>query len=94
MTFRIEKIAYGPTSKFDDIENVTDCEILFITSGHGEVPIRVGSVKEEPKHYREHMWEAAKILMQKHPEYAGAVCQTWKLHDLKPVEEPVFSQED
>ena len=78
MTFSINNIGFCPTSK-GDIPKPNACEVSFFTSGHGQVAIRTGSATEEPKEYKEHIWAAAQILMERHPEYEDAVRKTWKL---------------
>ena len=78
MEFCINNIAFCPTTP-GDITKPNGCEVSFDTSAHGCVAIRTGSTGAPPKDYKQHIWDAAQILMKEHPEYEDAVRRTWKL---------------
>ena len=80
MVFSIRNIGFCPTSPFDDVTKHNCYETSFYTSGHGRIAIRTGSESEAPRDYKKHLFEAAQILMQQHPEYEDAVRHKWKLH--------------
>lgn len=82
MTFSINNIGFCPITP-GDIAKPNGVEVTFYTSGHGQVAIRTGSESGAPKAYKEHIWEAAQILMQRHPQYQDAVCDKWKLQHVE-----------
>ena len=81
MVFSINNIGFCPTTP-GDIAKPNGCEVSFNTSGHGLVSILTGSASDAPKEYKRHIWDAAQILIQKHPEYEHAVRRTWKLQEV------------
>lgn len=84
MVFSINNIGFCPTSPFEDVTKHNCYETSFYTSGHGRIAIRTGSESEAPRDYKNHLFEAAQILVQQHPEYEDAVRRTWKLRaDLR-----------
>ena len=76
MTHKIERIAWRPTA-CDKPSEPRASEVSFFTSGHGHLEFQVGSKTACPGDIKNHIQEAAAMLLEAYPEYTQSAAPIW-----------------